>query len=149
MQLLQALSLQVTIILLPIGWSVPGLWECFSGPGWWGWYVDQTKTIYVCRWENVDQRFIQNHELWHFFWSRYMTQEERDLYTAMFNKDIHDKKRFWREYWMTNVWEDFADNFAVIEDRYSIRNFYLRKRIKFIKKIYENNREKIISWSVK
>lgn len=135
MSFLMYLSTQLTIIMLPIWWSVPWLWTCFSGPGWWWGYVQETTTVYVCRDGIHDTTFIENHEIAHHFWFKLLTQEERDQYEVLFKKHFEKKNAFYREYSKTNPWEDFADNFAIIQWQWRISNFFHRQRINFIKKL--------------
>lgn len=73
---------------------------------------------------------MKYHEIGHHYWFKFMTQEQRDEYTKLYNRELK-KGKFYREYGKTSAVEDFADNFAVIITKTPHTN----TRLSFIRKL--------------
>lgn len=121
-----------TIVMLPIWWMANG-YKCWTTI-WWL-YDQDSKTVYIC-WGMPDQEFILHHELGHYFWFNYLNDLDRSEYRKEYDKAKKIWiKGFYRDYSMTSVLEDFADNFA-LSFQSNQSSFLIRKRIKLIKKYF-------------
>lgn len=122
--------LSITIVLLPIWWTIPWLGNCWE----WGWgYKDNT--IYVCMEYQQSQDTIIYHELWHHIWRTILTESQKLQYKELFDRDKNHKDRFSREYSRTNEEEDFCDNYSLLARKQKPKNIFLKKRIHFISSI--------------
>lgn len=123
-----SLLTSVIINIIPINGTIPNLsGHCNETYAWW--YIEQSWTIYVCYNSNEAQlQFVKYHELGHHFWFKFMTQEQRDEYTKLYNKES------FKSY---NVEEDFADIFSayVLNIKH---NKSVNKRIYLIRKYIKN-----------
>lgn len=99
-----------------------------------GKYYIESQKIEVCQVEDKNEKyFYALHEIGHFFWFKYLTEDEKTLYNILFeNSNILD---FYREYSKTNAEEDFADNFALI---------YIKRNIEPNGRIYKAKNKFII-----
>jgi len=83
--------------------------------------------------ENI--KFYVLHELWHFFRYEFISEEEKKFYEFLFNWS--NNLDFYREYGKSSAEEDFADNFALAIDSFSLENKInsrvLKLKINFIK----------------
>ena len=68
-------------------------------------YHAEPPYIEVCQVENKKEKYFYTlHELGHFFWFKYLTDEEKELYKILFeNSNLFD---YYREYSKTNSEED-------------------------------------------
>lgn len=70
--------------------------------------------IEICSEKGLTQHqmlFAVLHELGHQYWFLYLSYDEREQYRAL---QTDDRADYYRDYSMTDVEEDFADNFANI-----------------------------------
>lgn len=123
-----------SIIVLPMGYTVP--WTFLQCGTIWGVYIHETKKIYTCEW--VD-KFIDYHEIAHYYWYNKLSEKDRQKYTKEYNK----AKTYFRAYSSTSVEEDFADAYGTITQSVYLEteiNRELKKRqrlaLKLISKYY-------------
>lgn len=126
-----SLLASVSIVILPLGSNIA--WSSYSCGSMLGkteingYY--QNSVIYTC-WQASDH--TKYHELGHHFWTL-LTEDQRAKYTKAYNTDMKQGLRvFHRQYAMTNVEEDFADNFSLIAQGKSGKNRTMQKRIQLI-----------------
>jgi len=103
---LETLASLVTIMMIPIGWSLPWLGECGKPYG--GGYDVKTSIAYVC--DNENKQVVQMekyHEIGHHFYSL-LSEKEKSEYSKLYEKDKSKIYNFYREYGRTNVEESFA-----------------------------------------
>lgn len=111
----------MTVIELPVDWVIPWLGVCNQGYS--GGYFKSTKTAYTCAslispWYT---EFIKWHEIWHHFYQNYLTPTDIKKWEQLWGKTKKKwKHNFFREYWMTNADEWFADIFSLIHTKWPI-----------------------------
>ena len=126
LELLKLLILQVTIIMLPIDWTLPdNFWKCNDKYIWT--YNIQTKTITVCKWKKIKYALL--HELWHQFWYYNITEEERNKYINLYYQAILRNEKVILE--NSNYLENFAWDFTY----FYLKNKNNNDRIKYIKEL--------------
>lgn len=137
---LETLASLVTIILIPIGWSLPWLGECGKPYG--GGYDVKTSTAYVCDNENKQVVEMEKyHEIGHHFYSL-LSVKEKSEYSKLYERDKSKIFNFYREYGRTNVEESFAEDVMGIYMNIPPRQWQ-KQRYLLIKKFlrnHENNR---------
>jgi len=122
----------LTIIYLILGSIVPNTFFKCGDVGWV--YVHSAKTAYVCELNDWLTKFYLSHETAHYHWYNTLSEEQRVNYTKEYNKDYKKWiKYFYREYSMSSVEEDFADNYALIVMKVKINNIW-KKRLYLIRK---------------
>jgi len=123
---LTTLLTSISIVFLPLWANVEG-YKC--GDIWWLYYNNK---VYVCDYDGFKDFYLY-HEIWHYFYFNHLSDKQKKEYLKEYllakEKGI---KYFHREYGMTNVYEDFAENFAVMVQWN--KNLKLSKRILAIKK---------------
>lgn len=116
------------ITIVPLGgelWSPEDI--CWGDT--WGTYIEGK--IYVCDNDEFTEQYKQ-HELGHFVEDKYLTQDQREQYKALYNK--HHKigiRAFQREYWYSDWQESWAEDYASWKTWEKV-NIYTKKRIKLI-----------------
>lgn len=104
----------------------------------WWYYVIETKEIYICTPLDDDMEFYKNHELGHYVWNSYMNDRQRKNYTKLYNRAMTQGiKSFYREYGMTDVEEDFSENFALMIMKEKIKAPQLQYRINHIRTLFK------------
>lgn len=121
---------------IPYGWSVPftnyKCWDIAAS------YHHDTQVIYLCEWVEWEKDFYKYHEIGHYIYYQVLTDQQRLLYNISYEKSLKQgKKAFYREYWMLDEKEDFADNFALMMIKKNL-DPYVMKRIRLIKSILWN-----------
>ena len=123
---LTTLLSSISIVFLPLWASVEG-YKCGDI---WGLYYNNK--VYVCEIDS-NTEFYKYHEIWHYFYFNHLSDKQKKEYLKEYliakEKGI---KYFHREYGMTNVYEDFAENFSLMV--IGNKNLKLSKRILLIKK---------------
>lgn len=123
------------ITILPLGFLVPEVGiKCGGNIGWL--YFPTLNKIYVCEVDD-NTKFYRDHELGHHFWYKFMDQAQKDKYKILFDKALKEwTGSFHREYGMTNIEEDFAENFALMVSKKNSPP-KIQVRVRYIKKIFE------------
>lgn len=133
MELLQLLLVSITI-------TVSNFSYCGDDTSWR--YIDYWDKPYIeiCPTEKEYRKFTILHELWHFFWYKYLTEEERETYIDLYNQSYDND--FYRYYSKSIPEEDFADNFALYylgnKDN-TIRGWILEFKIWYIWDLIKKN----------
>ncbi len=124
--ILATLVASISITFLPL-WASVEWYEC----GKIAWLYSNGK-VYVCEIDS-NTEFYKHHEIGHYFYFNHLNDKQKKEYLKEYiiakEKGI---KYFHREYGMTNVYEDFAENFSVMVQ--GNKNLKLSKRILLIKK---------------
>lgn len=132
---LTTLIASTVITILPLGFLIPEAHiKCGEDIG--GVYLEWLDHIYIC---DTDQhtKFYRDHELGHHFWYKFMDQPQKDKYKILFDKALKEwTGSFYREYGMTDIEEDFAENFALMLAKKNSTP-KLQIRVHYIKKIFE------------
>lgn len=123
---LTTLLTSISITFLPLWASVWG-YECGKIAG-----LFHDNKVYVCEIDS-NTEFYKYHEIGHYFYFNHLNDQQKKQYLKEYllakEKGI---KYFHREYGMTNVYEDFADNFSIMV--LWNKNLKLSRRILLIKK---------------
>ena len=123
---LTTLLSSLSIVFLPLWASVEG-YKCGDIGG-----IYYNSKVYVCEIDS-NTEFYKYHEVFHHFYFNYLSDKQKKDYLKEYliakEKGI---KYFHREYGMTNVYEDFSENFSVMVQWN--KNTKLSKRILLIKK---------------
>lgn len=132
---LTTLIASTVITILPLGFLLPETdLKCWDDTG--GVYLEWLDRIYVCKWDQFT-KFYRDHELGHHFWYKFMDQVQKDKYKILFDKALKEwTGSFHREYGMTNIEEDFAENFALMVAKKNSPP-KIQVRVRYIKKIFE------------
>ena len=106
-----------------------------------GWVYYETPShieIYVCDVGDWHGEFYILHEKAHFIYKKVLSQAQRDEYGKLYLSHLkYWQKAFFRDYSMSNVEEDFADNYWIVKSK----NPYVKKRIRLINKFIKNMSE--------
>ena len=71
--------------------------------------------IYVCDLNDGNTKFYIKHEIAHAIYSQ-LTTKDKEIYLEAYQDDIkYGIKRFYREYEMSDVEEDFCTNYSLMK----------------------------------
>lgn len=134
---LSTLVVGTMITIVPFGLLLPEIgMKCGSKVAWY--YSRNTQDIFVCDIDEQVDRY-KNHELGHKFYFEYMTDEQRKEYEELYKIALKEwSGSFIRDYAMTTVEEDFAENFAFMAMKIN-QPPKIQKRIRWIRKVFEEH----------
>lgn len=97
-----------------------------------GRYIQPPPAIEICISDKKQMKESIIHELWHFFYFKFLNEYDQKLWSILYNKSTIDDYVTW--YAMSNEYEDFAETFAIIftKEKYD-KTELIENKIKYIK----------------